>query len=225
MYIGIFFFLVIVGLLLVFIKLTSSDKLLAEHEYQKLNALFTPAERSFLGVLELAANGEVEIFGKVRVADVITPKRGQSRSEWQKAFNKISSKHFDYLICSKEDLSVICAIELNDKSHNSKKRKERDQFLTKACESSGLPLLQVIAKASYKPTEIREILNQYLPQFKPSNNSDTEKNLALKKAVFTDKVCPKCSSKLTNKVAKKGKHIGKEFWACSTFPKCRYIEK
>jgi len=39
-----------------------------------------------------------------------------------------------------------------------------------------------------------------------------------------NKTCPKCSAIMVKKVAKKGKNIGGEFWACSSFPKCRHIE-
>lgn len=34
--------------------------------------------------------------------------------------------------------------------------------------------------------------------------------------------CPKCDSKLVNRVAKKGPNKGNEFLGCSSFPKCRY---
>ena len=39
--------------------------------YQKAEAIFTPAERSFLGVLHQAVGNNAAIFGKVRVADVV----------------------------------------------------------------------------------------------------------------------------------------------------------
>ncbi|MGB5441845.1 MAG: topoisomerase DNA-binding C4 zinc finger domain-containing protein, partial [Gammaproteobacteria bacterium] len=38
------------------------------------------------------------------------------------------------------------------------------------------------------------------------------------------KVCPKCSSQLVRRVAKKGSNAGNDFLACSSFPKCRYTE-
>lgn len=38
-----------------------------------------------------------------------------------------------------------------------------------------------------------------------------------------DNPCPKCGSALVIKTAKKGERAGKEFWGCSSYPKCRYI--
>ena len=133
------------------------------YPYNKVDALFSPAERSFLGVLALALDERAVILGKVRVADVVSPKKGLPRSEWQKAFNKISAKHFDFLLCDKDDLSILCAIELNDSSHNSRKRKARDDFLEGVCKSADVPLVQVAARSAYRTEEIRESLAPYIP--------------------------------------------------------------
>ena len=42
--------------------------------YEKIERLFTPAERSFLGVLEEVIGKEYVILGKVRLADIIRPR-------------------------------------------------------------------------------------------------------------------------------------------------------
>jgi restriction system protein len=36
--------------------------------------------------------------------------------------------------------------------------------------------------------------------------------------------CPKCSSPLVKRIAKRGTNTGNEFFGCSGFPKCRYVE-
>jgi len=223
---------VLVIILVIVILVITGVKNLPNHledvqgpQYQMLGSLFTPAERSFLGILKLALNDEADVFGKVRVADVITPKKGQQRSEWQKAFNKISSKHFDFIVCNKEDLTPICVIELNDSSHNSKKRQERDRFLEEACKSAKLSLLQVPAKATYNVQEIRELLIQYIPKIPCADNIKINLGkFETDQSSRMDKVCPKCSSAMTLKIAKRGKNSGNEFWGCSAFPKCRYLE-
>ena len=131
-------------------------------QFTKQKVLFSPAERSFLGVLTRAIEDNGIIFGKVRVADVITPISGLSRNRWQALFNKISGKHFDFVVCDKDDLSILCAIELDDKSHNTKSRKIRDEFLKSACNSANLPLIQIPAKSAYNIDEIRQILITHL---------------------------------------------------------------
>jgi hypothetical protein len=131
-------------------------------QYRLNKSLLTPAERSFYGVLKQAVGNDFDIFSKVRVADVFLPQKGYSKSEWQRAFNKISGKHFDFLLSSKNDTSVKCCIELNDKSHNSSKRGLRDQFLNEICQSNGLPLMQFAAQSSYNIQELRDAICENL---------------------------------------------------------------
>lgn len=191
--------------------------------YQKSQALFTPAERSFLGVLYQAIGDNAAIFGKVRVADVVEPKSGLGRSARQKAFNKISAKHFDFLLCDKEDLSVACAIELDDDSHNSKRRQKRDEFLKGVCEAAGVPLIQVPAKSAYVISEVRGLLPRYLT-VKDTSEPESSPAPAIKKSENNGKVCPNCSTVMVKRMAKNGKHAGKSFWACKAYPKCKTIE-
>lgn len=193
----------------------------ANFPYQKGEALFTPAERSFLGVLKQAVGENAQVFGKVRVADVIAPQKGLSRSDWQKAFNRISSKHFDFLLCNQDDLSVICAVELNDSFHQSSDRKKREVFLEDACRAAEVPLIQIPAKAGYSIGEIREMFGSL---FNFSSSVERESDQPVIEAPSTAKVCPKCSSPMVKRVAKKGVNAGKKFWACSDFPRCRHIE-
>lgn len=85
-----------------------------------------------------------------------------NRKNWQIAFNKISSKHFDYVLCDKDDLSVVAIIELDDKSHKQEKSISRDKLIESACSSAGLKLVRFSAKASYQVQVIRESINDTL---------------------------------------------------------------
>ena len=154
--------LIIILTLLIAIAFYKNKIQSTDGQYKKQRVLFSPAERSFLGVLNQAIEDNATIFGKVRVADVLTPIAGLPRNKWQILFNKISSKHFDFVICDKQDLSVLCAIELDDKTHNSKTRKTRDAFLKSACISANLHLIQIPAKSAYNVDEIRQTLLTHL---------------------------------------------------------------
>ncbi|MFD0738419.1 DUF2726 domain-containing protein [Lysobacter koreensis] len=123
--------------------------------YQPAKTLFSAAERSFLGVLDQAVGPEYRAFGKVRVADVATVKPGLGSSERQGALNRVSAKHFDFVVCRASDLSVVCAIELNDKSHSSQRAQDRDELLLRVCQAINLPLLTVPAKQGYSVQDVR----------------------------------------------------------------------
>lgn len=125
------------------------------YPYQPAKTLFSAAERSFLGVLDQAVGSEHRVFGKVRVADVAIVKPGLGNSARQSALNRVAYKHFDFVVCRASDLAVVCAVELNDKSHSSRRTQSRDDLLLKVCQAIDLPLLNVPAKQAYSPQEIR----------------------------------------------------------------------
>ena len=136
--------------------------------YQPAKTLFSVAERSFLGVLDQAVGSEHRVFGKVRVADVAVVKPGLGKSARQGALNRIAYKHFDFVVCRASDLAIICAVELNDKSHSSLRAQSRDDLLLKVCQAINLPLLTVPAKQAYSPQEVR---SQFLAVISPSQMS------------------------------------------------------
>ncbi len=37
---------------------------------------------------------------------------------------------------------------------------------------------------------------------------------------FTALICPKCGAEMKKRIARQGKNAGKEFWGCTSFPKC-----
>ena len=121
-------------------------------------------------------------------------------------------------------MSVACAIELDDGSHNSKRRQEKDEFLKGVCEAAGVPLIQVPAKSGYVISEVRRLLPTSLTN---TDSTDPDKKVPTipHAPESSGKVCPNCSSDMVKRVAKKGNHAGKQFWACSAFPKCKTIEE
>jgi Protein of unknown function (DUF2726) len=148
----------VVVLLLLKSIFSSRGRLSPQHNYKCRAGLFTRAERSFLGVLDQVVGGDFRVFGKVRVADVLKVSKTANRSAWQIAFNKISGKHFDFVLADPGTLKVQIVIELNDKSHRSGKRTVRDQFIREACESADLRLIEVEAKRAYSVSEVRALL-------------------------------------------------------------------
>lgn len=99
------------------------------------------------------------MFGKVRVADLITIKGEYGHKTSMRDLAKVAQKHVDFCLCHPETLAVICAIELNDKSHDRQDRKSRDGFLDQVFSDVGLPLVWVIAKQSYNLEDIRKAIS------------------------------------------------------------------
>jgi hypothetical protein len=123
--------------------------------YVPAKALFSPAERSFLAVLDQVVGPEHRVFGKVRVADLASVRPGLAPSARQGALNRVAAKHVDFVVCRASDLIVVCAVELNDSSHASKRAQARDELLGNVCKAIGLPLFQVPAKRAYSVSELQ----------------------------------------------------------------------
>jgi Protein of unknown function (DUF2726) len=124
--------------------------------YEAIPLLFSPAERSFYGVLKQAFATDYEIFAKVRLADIVRPVRNASRSSWQSAFNRIAGKHIDFVLCDREQLRVAVVIELDDRTHERFDRSIRDGLVDSALADSKISILRVTARQNYSPAQIRE---------------------------------------------------------------------
>jgi hypothetical protein len=141
--------------------------------YEALPALLTPAERSFFGVLQQALASDYQIFAKVRLADIVRPARNPSRSGWQSAFNRITGKHVDFVLCDSSHLRVIGVIELDDRTHERLERGVRDVLVDSALRDAGIPVLRVSARASYSPAQIREQLESLFRSHERVTNNVT----------------------------------------------------
>lgn len=149
--------LAVVGLLL---RLLSGQR---SYPYAAQGELFTAAERAFLSELVKATAGRAEISGKVRVADVLRVEKGfMSQKQWWKAFTKISSKHVDFVLFEPGTARIIAAIELDDRSHDKRKRRKRDEFLDRAFDAAGVPLLRFRTARRYDRATIEAKLSPLL---------------------------------------------------------------
>lgn len=106
--------------------------------------LLTKNEWSFYRAIKpIADKYKLHIIAKVRIADIVSVKKGLSNKARSSAFNRIKSKHFDFLLCNPQNLAVKAAIELDDSSHDEIDRQQRDYFVDKICETIKLPLIRV----------------------------------------------------------------------------------
>ncbi|MCM2265770.1 MAG: DUF2726 domain-containing protein [Desulfuromonadales bacterium] len=206
--------------------------------FESREALFTPAERSFLGVLEQAlANSLYRVFGKVRLGDIVKPAKGLTASKRASAQNRINQKHVDFLICAASDLTVVGVVELDDQSHSREDRIGRDSFVDDVLTLAQIPVVRFPARKSYTLPEVTSKLQGMLPELQGPMSSmvKAEKKVPAPavtqaESVSTDlisveavPVCEKCSAEMVKRQAKNGIHAGKFFWACSTYPKCRNV--
>jgi hypothetical protein len=130
--------------------------------YYLKRSLFSASERSFLSALESVCPDGITLTCKVRLADIFGVKKGLDRGGRQRAFNRISSKHVDFLLVQRSDGRPILGIELDDSSHEQEDRKIRDVFVDRVFSSAGLPILHVPVKSAYEPKDLRRRIDEAL---------------------------------------------------------------
>ncbi len=179
-------------------------------DYVRKN-LLSAAELSFFKALELAISTRYKIFAKIRLADILGVAPGLQKSERQSAFNRIQSKHVDFVLCDNGDLSVQCVIELDDKSHEAADRKVRDVFVDSALESAGIPIARFAARRQYAVEDIVKAIDEARAPLHSESKQETSGT----------PVCSLCGALMVLRTAQKGEHAGKPFYGCSNYPKCR----
>lgn len=107
-----------------------------EHSYTA-KPLLTPTEARFDKILRSLSDGRCHILCKPRLADFLDHGKDSI------AFNKISQKHVDFLVCRSGDWMPMLAIELDDPSHLRAEVKKRDMFVNAVFAQAGIPLVRL----------------------------------------------------------------------------------
>jgi hypothetical protein len=95
------------------------------------------------------------VLAQVQMSRVPGVKKGFRFHEWNNRINRMS---YDFVICDKA-ATVIAAIELDDKSHESEARIESDAKKSKATTDAGLRLVRWHVKSLPDELTIRRDLN------------------------------------------------------------------
>lgn len=156
--------------------LTSVNPGTREYPYQRRDAFMTGNERDFYHALLRAAGDDYDIFGMVRIADLLTVAPGtQKRMTWQ---NRINGKHIDFVLCDRKNQEPLLAIEVDDRSHLRRDRQERDYFVDRAFDAASFPLLRVTATRRYSAKELKAAIAEEL-RGKPSRKLASERRVKL----------------------------------------------
>ena len=122
--------------------------------YQK-NWLFSYNEKDAYQKLRAIADElGYTVFAKVRLLDLLSPVKGNPK--YKTYFYKVQSKHVDFVLCDAK-LVARAVVELDDSSHESKKRQERDSFVDEVLTSVGYPIFHVKAVTDDLKNQISEL--------------------------------------------------------------------
>ena len=146
-----------------------------QYLYDAKSTLMSKAEQGFYAAIKKSVPEGYCVFPQINLASII------DRTDDARFHNELF-RNVDFLITNSEYQPKFI-IEINDQTHLSADRKERDEKVKKICEEAGIPILKLWTSyginADYIKGKIDEILNN-LPaprvhHFKPSAPTATPK--------------------------------------------------
>lgn len=195
--------------------------------YERQDYFLSAAEKCFYDVLMELVGEDITICPKPAVREVLRV-RADVKKDRQKYFNWISQKHVDFVLCDRDSMEILCAVELDDSTHNRRDRHQRDAFMDKAFQKAGLPLFHVPCRKVYGARELRELCEfLYGKDKRPVKDflyeqQDTDE--AEEEWEEMPPLCPKCGVPMVLRTAARGEYRGQQFYGCPNFPRCREIK-
>lgn len=126
--------------------------------FERKAAIFTPAEKNFQNLVEQAMGSQYRIINRVKLSDIVTIRNGISNRAGQTAANNANSKYLDFIICDRNSMKLLGAVDLVDTKGKGYKVK-KDWFVSGALEAAAIPHIRIKVKANYTIDEIRACIN------------------------------------------------------------------
>jgi len=110
----------------------------AKYYYTAKSHIMTERETKFFKHLNDIFGSKFYVIPQVHLSSLLNHKlKGQN---WDSAFKHINGKSVDFVLLSKESTKPICAIELDDSSHDRLSRIERDGEVERIFAIAQIPL-------------------------------------------------------------------------------------
>lgn len=127
------------------------------YPYARRERLLSPDGRRFLNVLDDVAGNDARVFAQVRMTDVIRVTHRPGSGYFARALARISERRFDFVVCDRESLAVLCAVTLDERKRDAGDDAPFAQsFAAQMCRFAGLPLLRVISRRDYDMQHLGE---------------------------------------------------------------------
>jgi len=125
-----------------------------ELPYKKKGELMTKAEKELFDVLEKVVNNRYYIIPQVKISNLAVV---SGTKNYKTYLNKIDRKTVDFVLFDKQFLPIL-VIELDDSSHDSEIRKERDRFVNRIMNKIELKIIHIRISSIYNLRDIEEII-------------------------------------------------------------------
>lgn len=128
--------------------------------FTKRNSILNVTQCTLFSALTRTVKKEVAVLPWVNISDVIH----SPPMDWAGPVNVFTSEtwrsiQFDFLLCNAADMSPLCAIKIQQATSDKWVRK-KGVLMNLACKAVDLPLVEIQAKMSYEPEELKRIFSE-----------------------------------------------------------------
>ena len=106
--------------------------------------------------LKISKKLPFDIFSQVALNRIIEVNNSRAKNE-NDLGNKITMWSIDFVLYDTRKNKIVLCIELDDPTHKTRQRKERDDVLNNALESN-VKILHIETQNFYEPLEIRKLI-------------------------------------------------------------------
>lgn len=164
-------------------RLQEKNGKIKDHSIESRDLLFSQAEHSLLNFIDHILGDAYRVFGKVRLCDVLQISESVPEKERRRMLGRFAERQLGFIICNRNDLSIVGAIELEDKGHKMFANRKQDVFAEQALSAAGIPFLQLSANIDYSLHELKETITQSFCLPADSKNSVKVVNFSDKKPI------------------------------------------
>ena len=125
--------------------------------FDSRSSIFTPAEKNFQNLLEQAVGGKYRVVNRVKLSDIVNIRQGISSRASQCASSNADAKYVDFIICERQSMKLVGAIDLVDTRGKGYKVK-KDWFVSGALEAAAIPHVRIKVKLNYTLVEIKQCI-------------------------------------------------------------------
>ena len=139
-------------------KCSIHDEATEELPYTKKASILTTAEKNLYEVLTKLCGTKLVVLCQVNLREMFSIES----NNWKKYGRALGQYSIDFVLCRASTMEPILSIELDDASHASKKRQERDHKIDRYHEAAGLPILHVPTAKTYDAKELANTIKSVL---------------------------------------------------------------
>lgn len=142
---------------------TSKPELEARPPFKRTAGILSDAEAPLFKMIKYVIADDGHVLAKVPLSSLVALSPGEKRREFY--LNIIRSRHVDFVICHNKTFAPVLVIQAVDTG--VKIQPDEQELLLKVLEATSLPLLQLSARQSYGPVEMKQKLRDAMNQLPP----------------------------------------------------------